>query len=968
MTPPWTEDQGSTTTFLDKQIHLETGSTYRIKNDSSVDLVSIPEATGIVNMPFGFAATGTISTVGDMNISGEHTAATLKLTDNIIKDNSGNPAITFNGSALVSNINISGGTISGGLTWSSAQNLNNGAMTNVDVNSGTISGVTIDGSLTWSAAQTIGSLTLSQVYGGIATDPASTNFNNECIHKAHLKMDDSDIIFDVDGTQTRYIRFRSNEENVTNGTLHIRSDNIYNEDGWPQTQYGNDLTLSTDGYLNLYAENTKGGATSTSVKIYTQPQTIDGNAGNFPAGIAIFAKRSANDTGGYIDIGHNNHIDHTQVTYIDITTNNKMGTLPLNDGYEMDDYDGFLYLDWNKYEKLPFRTGSTGSYETKGCQKITHGGRAGDPTIESIIDDRFNQVYSITSASGAGLTANNWCLYSSLGSTVNNDYDHRPDFTNRIKFQVDTANGNTTIQGSFEAISNIKTHGYFHQLGTEMILGDSSTLGDRTIKYTNSAGSAYSGIDRTDAAFCITNGSFPTDVNDHHFKIATDGTLRVKENSTFVGTITAGALAIDNIRIDADEISTVAGDAETFNHLTIKTSGPADNIVLDTQNSIFATIGNADVFKVMRQADDAAVFMVSQAGVITLINGETINNTTDNQVQITAEKLKLGTDGDTVLKDNAMDVDGDWIFTGTGDITITSASTKDIALAAIGTGEIQLTSAEKIRLDGTTVLGDTGYLTITDNEIDVSSGDLTIDVAGDIVIDADGDNIDFKAGGNTVSKGEYTDVANTWYFYENNAGGDDAFTIEVKANGETKLESKDVAGANADLTLKADGNIDLDSVTTNVTSTTDIVLTTGRNLTIDAAYSLNIDADKGVNFTTGVGFTRLTPTFGASVTAVQFIDSNKQYLTLTGNITGELRMVFPNVSGNFTLLVKQDGTGSRTIAAWKTFDQNTANETDVVWAGGSAPTLTTTADKLDIVSFYWDNDNHIAYGVVTKNF
>ena len=33
-----------------------------------------------------------------------------------------------------------------------------------------------------------------------------------------------------------------------------------------------------------------------------------------------------------------------------------------------------------------------------------------------------------------------------------------------------------------------------------------------------------------------------------------------------------------------------------------------------------------------------------------------------------------------------------------------------------------------------------------------------------------------------------------------------------------------------------------------------------------------------------------------------------------------------------------------------------------------APTLTTTANKLDIISFYWDNDNHKAYGVASLNF
>ena len=74
------------------------------------------------------------------------------------------------------------------------------------------------------------------------------------------------------------------------------------------------------------------------------------------------------------------------------------------------------------------------------------------------------------------------------------------------------------------------------------------------------------------------------------------------------------------------------------------------------------------------------------------------------------------------------------------------------------------------------------------------------------------------------------------------------------------------------------------------------------------------------------------------------------------------------MSGNFVLLLKQAGGGSRTVSNWKTFDQDEGNESTVVWAGGSAPTLTTDEHFVDIFSFYWDNANHIAYGVATLNF
>ena len=120
-----------------------------------------------------------------------------------------------------------------------------------------------------------------------------------------------------------------------------------------------------------------------------------------------------------------------------------------------------------------------------------------------------------------------------------------------------------------------------------------------------------------------------------------------------------------------------------------------------------------------------------------------------------------------------------------------------------------------------------------------------------------------------------------------------------------------------------------------------------------------------------VGFTQLEPTYDATTTEVDFRHSNKQFVTFgSGNITN-LTLFFPLVSGNFVLLVKQDGTGSRTITNYKVyeFDESSADgSAAVVFAGGSNPTLTTDANHVDILSFYWDADNEIAYGVATLDF
>ena len=64
----------------------------------------------------------------------------------------------------------------------------------------------------------------------------------------------------------------------------------------------------------------------------------------------------------------------------------------------------------------------------------------------------------------------------------------------------------------------------------------------------------------------------------------------------------------------------------------------------------------------------------------------------------------------------------------------------------------------------------------------------------------------------------------------------------------------------------------------------------------------------------------------------------------------------PTKKGKFTLKLKQDATGGRTA----TFPAT------VKWAGGTAPTLSTGANAVDIISFLWDGTNY--YGVASLDF
>lgn len=79
-----------------------------------------------------------------------------------------------------------------------------------------------------------------------------------------------------------------------------------------------------------------------------------------------------------------------------------------------------------------------------------------------------------------------------------------------------------------------------------------------------------------------------------------------------------------------------------------------------------------------------------------------------------------------------------------------------------------------------------------------------------------------------------------------------------------------------------------------------------------------------------------------------------QFITLTGNAT--ITMPAVGAGKSFIILLAQDATGGRTVT-WST----------VVWPSGTAPTITSTASKKDLYSFFSDGTNW--YGVtVSQNY
>jgi len=87
---------------------------------------------------------------------------------------------------------------------------------------------------------------------------------------------------------------------------------------------------------------------------------------------------------------------------------------------------------------------------------------------------------------------------------------------------------------------------------------------------------------------------------------------------------------------------------------------------------------------------------------------------------------------------------------------------------------------------------------------------------------------------------------------------------------------------------------------------------------------------------------------------VSLANGTVQLLTLTGNAT--ITMPTAGAGKSFIIMLKQDATGSRSVT-WST----------VTWPGGTAPTITGTASKQDIYSFFSDGTNW--YGsTIGQNF
>ena len=207
------------------------------------------------------------------------------------------------------------------------------------------------------------------------------------------------------------------------------------------------------------------------------------------------------------------------------------------------------------------------------------------------------------------------------------------------------------------------------------------------------------------------------------------------------------------------------------------------------------------------------------------------------------------------------------------------------------------------------IVGVNAYMTLSDNEIDVSTGGLTLDVAGDISLDADGGDVLLKDAGTTF--GTLTNDGNNLIVKSGSttaitlSGADTTLAGTLAVTGDSTLNGAVTVSGSHNVTINA-GNLTLSSgnatiggtlsVTGEITgnASTATKLATARTITIDGdvdATATSFDGTGNITLTTTLDTVNSNVGSFGSATAVPVVTVNAKGLVTavsTSSITTSL--------------------------------------------------------------------------------
>ena len=304
------------------------------------------------------------------------------------------------------------------------------------------------------------------------------------------------------------------------------------------------------------------------------------------------------------------------------------------------------------------------------------------------------------------------------------------------------------------------------------------------------------------------------------------------------GAVTANAgVNVDNINIDGTEIDLSSGDltVDVAGDISLDAGG-ADVIIKDDGTAIgtftnsssdFVVTANVQDKDIIFKGDDggsaitALTMDMSEAGAASFNGAVTANagvvvdniNIDGTEIDLSSGNLTVDVAGDISLDANDADIffkdDGTTFGSATntsGNLIIKSGATTALTLSGAN-----VTAAGTVAATGA-VTANAGVnvdnINIDGTEIDLSSGDLTVDVEGDIVLDANGGEITLSDNNSATGK-VIVDMDNTNIKHQYDASN--YVTTTLASTGSVTKETVGAGTTDSDYTLNVDGELVLDA-------------------------------------------------------------------------------------------------------------------------------------------------------------
>ena len=312
--------------------------------------------------------------------------------------------------------------------------------------------------------------------------------------------------------------------------------------------------------------------------------------------------------------------------------------------------------------------------------------------------------------------------------------------------------------------------------------------------------------------------------------------LQASPHSAYSGNVTVVLPAAATNLVGDDTTQTLTNKTITSAQVnTALLPASADGAALGSASKEFSDLFLADGGTIQLGNDqDVTITHVADTGIL-------INST--NVIQFNDASQNIGAPSGTVLDINAtdeielnatlvdinanLDVSGTYtgggLMTTGGNIvipnagTIGSASDTDaIAIASNGVVTFSQGATFSDAVSGTSADFDGGVtidnITIDGTQIDLSSGDLTLDVAGDIILDADGGDVDFQDAGTAI--GTFTNSSSNFVIrsrvsdkdmnFKGNDGGTEITALSLDMSGAGAATFNNNVTAFSDERLKSD--------------------------------------------------------------------------------------------------------------------------------------------------------------------